>query len=73
MKNTFKFTAGVIIGMIAMVIIMKVTAPFEYEYNKQDGTIVFNIDNEILSDYETLERRFDNDKGTTFKVYFEQE
>jgi len=73
MKNTFKFTAGVIIGMIAMIIIMKVTAPFEYEYNKQDGTIVFNIDNEILSDYETLERRFDNDKGTTFKVYFEQE
>lgn len=73
MKNTFKFTAGLIIGMIAMIIIMKVTAPFEYEYNKQDGTIVFNIDNEILSDYETLERRFDNDKGTTFKVYFEQE
>lgn len=73
MKNTFKFTAGVIIGMIAMIIIMKVTAPFEYEYNKQDGTVVFNIDNEILSDYETLERRFDNDKGTTFKVYFEQE
>ena len=73
MKNTFKLTAGVVIGMIAMIIIMKVTAPFEYEYNKQDGTIVFNIDNEILSDYETLERRFDNDKGTTFKVYFEQE
>lgn len=65
---------GALIGMAIMFIGMKATMPFEYNYNKEDKAITFNVDKEIISDYETLERRFsDNeDYGTTFKVYFEE-
>lgn len=74
MKSLMKMLLGVLIGMFIMFIGMKLTMPFDYDYNKEDGTIVFNVDNEIVSDYELLEWRFADDKdyGTTFKVYFEE-
>lgn len=72
MKNVFKVLLGVIIGMVLMFVAIKIIVPFDYDYNKQEGTITFNVNEYIVSDYETIERRFDDNTGTTFKVYFEQ-
>lgn len=65
---------GALIGMAIMFIGMKMATPFEYNYNKEDKTITFKVDKEIVTDYETLERNFSDSKdyGTTFKVYFEE-
>lgn len=74
MKNKIKLLLAILFGMAVMFVGMKLTAPFEYDYNKDDGTIVFTVDDEIVSDYELLEWRFADEKdyGTTFKVYFEE-
>lgn len=73
MKKLDSFVIGLLVGIVIVLIGLKVFIPFDFEYDKKSNTIVFNIENEIVSDYETIERRFDEDKGTTFKIYFEKE
>lgn len=75
MKNTLKYLLSVLVGMAIMFVFIKVTMPFGYDYDKENGIIEFTVDNEIVSDYETIERRFadDDNYGTTFKVYFEEQ
>lgn len=72
MKNTLKYLLSVLVGMAIMFIFIKVTTPFEYNYDKENGIIEFTVDNEIVSDYDSEWRFADEDNyGTTFKVWFE--
>lgn len=73
MKKVDSFVIGLLVGIVIVLIGFKMFIPFDFEYDKESGTIAFNVENEIVSDYETIERRFDEDKGTTFKIYFEKE
>lgn len=73
MKNTLKYLLSVLVGMAIMFVLIKVTTPFEYEYDKENGIIEFTVDNEIVSDYDSEWRFADEDNyGTTFKVWFEE-
>lgn len=71
MKNVLKMAAGAVIGAGVMFVSMKSAEPFEYDYNKEESTVTITAEN-IVSDYETLERNFDGNEST-FKIYFEQE
>lgn len=66
---------GFVLGVFTVALLQDFFSPIEsYVYDKEDKSIIFTTD-EIVTDYETLERRFvDKDSyGTTFKVYFEKE
>ena len=67
-KSIAQITVGIIIGIVATVLFISLLSPFSYQVN-EDHSITFTIDNEVVSDYETLER---DSKGTTFKVYLEE-
>lgn len=73
MKKLDSFVIGLLVGIVTVLIGFKMFIPFDFDYDEAEKTITFNIENEIVSDYETIERRFDEDKGTTFKIYFEKE
>lgn len=70
MKKTItKITIGTLIGIAATLLFISHISPFSYQVNS-DNSITFTIENEVVSDYETIER---DETGTTFKVWFEKD
>ena len=67
-KSIAQIAIGILIGIVATLLFISFLSPFSYQVNS-DNSITFTIDNEVVSDYETLER---DSKGTTFKVWFEE-
>ena len=72
MRDIIKVGFGVFIGMILSFFILQFSQPFQYWYDGEDK-MIFNIEDEIVSDYNVIEWRFEENKGTTFEIYFEKE
>lgn len=60
--------ACLLIGIVVFLILKTLPSPFSYQMNR-DNSMTITIDNEIISDYETIKR---DETGTTFKVWFEE-